>query len=658
MQPFHRLSQRRTTKAALRGALALIVSVVPAWSRDVTFFHTSDTQPDIPTTQELIDGTIRSMNALPGSTYPKDLGGMVAKPRGVIVTGDLTDNASQEQWDIFVHDWGLTGKDGMIHYPMYDGAGNHDGAVSTSAKGIVRRGIIDRNKKRVGVSNISSNGLHYSWDWDDVHFVCLNEYGGMEDDERYQGDAAHGRKRQSYGNPAQQSLQFLEQDLAAKVGSSQRPVILTQHYGFDDFVFHPWGNEAAWWTEPQALRLWDAIEGYNVIAILAGHNGSEASFDWLGITNQHMDDHIKYGVYHLDDEKMTMAIRDSKTDKWVQSWTRSTKVNASLPRELVQGPYLVGGAEAGTMTVCWRLTDNQTCTLMWGDNYFKFDGGKVEVKPYDEHNHLFKYTITNLKPGLSIQYALKIGNSYAPGLFYLPEAEGGKVKFLIADAPVDGTARESLFQTMYEKIYREPGYQSFIVDPGSLIPTTPDLSAWDTQLFSRKKEFRHIRQMLARAPIVSPMGADSAGKTLFPYRYQSCGAYAFDYRPVHVAVLSAQSGLADSSDQRKWLIEDLTASDSPCKMIVWRRSGNSANDQAFEDGLASICQTNDVDFVLSNGNAFYHTERNGTTFVTTAGELSKNGTLLGVTVDGAKVVCEELDVSGKRVSSFEWKVRK
>jgi hypothetical protein len=630
--------------------------LVSAVARDVTFFHVSDTQPDNDGTSKLIHGAIEEINRLPGEPYPAAFGGSVDEPRGIIITGDLTDDSSQQQWDIFLKDWGLTGKEGLVRFPLYEGAGNHDGAVSTAIPGLVRRGIIERNKKRVGVKNLSGNGFHYSYDWDDVHFVCLNEYGGLEKDQRYEGNVAYGRKRQSYGNPAEESLQFLRDDLASQVADSGRPVILYQHYGFDDFVFHPWGNDAAWWTEAQAMRLWDAIEGYNVIAILCGHNGSEATFDWLGIVNQHMDDHVKFGVYRITDDKMIMAIRDSKTQQWGQSWTRPTQVNSSLPPDLVQGPYLVPTKVASEMTVCWRMKSNSECSIQWGTDYFKFEGGSTVVKPYNTDLHLYQYTIKGLAPGASVQYTLKIGDRYAPGMFYTPAAEAKKVKFLVATAPAESVARDRMFKAMVDKIYLDPAYHSFIVDTGSVVPEKQGIGAWDEQLFNRAKSSRHIRQMLARSPLVSTTGLNRGARILFPHDYQKGGAYAYHHEPAHVMVIAAQADLGEASAQARWLVHELEESTSPMKMIVWSPSGDRNRDQTFTDQLATISKKHGVNLILREGDRFAHEERNGTTTITTSATATSIGTLLAVTVENGTVSCQQLDANGGIQEEFKWKL--
>src|SRR6202012_4753456 len=98
-------------------------------------------------------------------------------PRGVIHAGDCIDTGDQAnakaqrtEWSAYVGAFGLTGNDGKLRFPIYEVHGNHD---APRGDGLAVQQIIARNKTRPGVTNTSPNGLHYSWDWDDIHFVCL-----------------------------------------------------------------------------------------------------------------------------------------------------------------------------------------------------------------------------------------------------------------------------------------------------------------------------------------------------------------------------------------------------------------------------------------------------------------------------------------------------
>src|SRR5262249_25344349 len=163
------------------------------------------------------------LNKLPGTPFPEAVGGgTVPAPRGVLHGGDLIDSGDRNgdvyprmhktEWDAYAADFGLDGKDGRLKYPVYEVHGNHD---SPPGDGLVVGKIIERNKKRPGVTHLSKNGLHCSWDWGPVHFVTLGIVVGADPNVK--------RKRRY--NPLD-SLDFLSADLKGKVGDSGRPVVL------------------------------------------------------------------------------------------------------------------------------------------------------------------------------------------------------------------------------------------------------------------------------------------------------------------------------------------------------------------------------------------------------------------------------------------------
>ena len=120
------------------GAILMLASAAQA-ARDLTFFQVSDTHyGKSPVGDKTVPMLVDKMNALPGTPYPAIIGGKVGAPRGVIHTGDITNDGKKEQWLMFVRDYGLTGKDGRLAYPVYETFGNHDGGSS----GVVRKGDV------------------------------------------------------------------------------------------------------------------------------------------------------------------------------------------------------------------------------------------------------------------------------------------------------------------------------------------------------------------------------------------------------------------------------------------------------------------------------------------------------------------------------------
>jgi cytolysin (calcineurin-like family phosphatase) len=248
-------------------------------ARDVTFISTSDCHYREPDHRggchnDLNHASVEEMNRISDLAWPEKLGpDKIAKPRGAVLLGDLIDDGdraekgrgiSAEQYKIFVADFGLDGTDGRLKYPVFEGWGNHDGPPigkeknGFSSQGEIRKRNLIRKEKKL-ISNVSENGLHYSWDWDDVHFVQLGIYPADK-----QNPKVH---YSPVWHDPQSALTFLKDDLARNVGPSGRPVVLMAHCGFD----------TDWWIAPDWADFHQAVKSYNVVLYLYGHTGTGVS---------------------------------------------------------------------------------------------------------------------------------------------------------------------------------------------------------------------------------------------------------------------------------------------------------------------------------------------------------------------------------------------
>lgn len=221
-----------------------------ATSHSLTFFTISDMHYNWPAegNYELQRTAIKAMNELPGTAYPKAIGGVVAAPRGVVVLGDLVESNKTPAYAAWEGDMGLKGEK-LLHYPVYELLGNHDHAGDAGWDGMKRR-----NPLRADVASISPNGYHYSFDWNGIHFVALNICAANGPDPTLE------RKL----NP-RLALDFVKEDLKRNVGESGRPVIILQHF---DLYNH------AWFTQAQVDALGAALAPYNVILLAHGHSHS------------------------------------------------------------------------------------------------------------------------------------------------------------------------------------------------------------------------------------------------------------------------------------------------------------------------------------------------------------------------------------------------
>ena len=206
----------------------------------------------------IIDRINNSRQALAEASHPLKF---------TAIIGDLTDTGSGEEWNKFKRAFGINGE-GEIKIPVYETYGNHDGNID----GAIRSGIVKRNKERNNISAISENGLHYSWNEGNYHFISLGSYPGMEWDPDCEW--CHYFK-ESFRDP-QNSLQFLKDDLANNLKNTDQKVVLFFHYGWDDFSL-------LWWTEEEQENFYNAIRDYNISMIFHGHDHQAENYKWKGI---------------------------------------------------------------------------------------------------------------------------------------------------------------------------------------------------------------------------------------------------------------------------------------------------------------------------------------------------------------------------------------
>lgn len=231
----------------------------------------------------------------------------VSRIRGIIMNGDITQNGrdgrlgSENEYGGFTRIYGLCGNRD-VKFPMFEGYGNHDFfewdhiLYRIPKAHPVADSVSVRNPYRVGLLNTApEKDGHYSWEWDDIHFVQLNLTPSDHDPLH----EVHGVR-----NP-RMALTFLKNDLASHVAGTNKKVIIMSHYG-------PWTTFE--WDQAQIDELYEAIKDYNVIAYLHGHAHATSTYNWRGIPvfnvgspyylNYNADGRGHYSVFRLTQDKL------------------------------------------------------------------------------------------------------------------------------------------------------------------------------------------------------------------------------------------------------------------------------------------------------------------------------------------------------------------
>jgi predicted phosphodiesterase len=280
---------------------------------------------------------VEMLNKLPGTEIPEVAGGgTVLAPRGVIHAGDCIDtgdkaNVKMQETECaaFADVFGLTGRDGRLNLPVYEVHGNHD---SPRGDGLAVKQIIARNQRRPDVTNVSSNGLHYSWDWGRFHFVNLGIVVG------HTADVTRKRRYAPL-----ESLAFLIGDLKEKVGDSGRPVVCTHHVDVLRYAqplpIDDKKAEGMEWDPADVKSFHDALRGYNIAAILYGHTHARNIYRWNGsnkaatdgIPTFNVDNSSHFGgqqqaFFYFETRGDELIVREYRTtDAWqTGSWTPQT----------------------------------------------------------------------------------------------------------------------------------------------------------------------------------------------------------------------------------------------------------------------------------------------------------------------------------------------
>jgi hypothetical protein len=269
--------------ASCASASASASAAERARTRDVTFLVISDTHFGFGGIEAAHEVLVPRLNHIALRDYPPMIGGVVGLPRGLLVTGDLTEWGKVEEWQPFVATYGLTGKEGKVGLPVFEVIGNHDRVHGPWVEQQV-------NARHGG-------GRFYAWSWDDVHFVALGEA------------------------PDDEGLKFLAADLEHV--DRDAPLVVYFHFA----LAGPWST-GNWFAEGTFKeRLAGLLEGRNVAAIFHGHHHATDHYTWHGFDvfkpGAVKDGAHTFAVVHITKDRLTLGSFDWDEDRWSDSFEKS-----------------------------------------------------------------------------------------------------------------------------------------------------------------------------------------------------------------------------------------------------------------------------------------------------------------------------------------------
>jgi 3',5'-cyclic AMP phosphodiesterase CpdA len=249
----------------------LLACAPPPAEEEVTFLVTADTHFGHPGCTEANRRQIEAMLGLPGKPYPAETGGVIGRPRAILVAGDLTESGDAASFEEFLAAYG------SLPFPLYEATGNHD------------RGPPLLRPVLLGVAR-RHGSLTYSFDLGPLRVICLDRY------------------------PDRRNLAWLATDLAPI--PPDRPLVLFFHYP-------PCGPYSDWWTEKEKAAFVRAVEGRRVIAVFCGHWHGSSHTVWNGLdvynvgSPKHSD--RSFAVVRVKGRRFAVALFDQETGAF--RWT-------------------------------------------------------------------------------------------------------------------------------------------------------------------------------------------------------------------------------------------------------------------------------------------------------------------------------------------------
>lgn len=277
---------------------------------------------------------------------------------------------------------------------------------------------------------------------------------------------------------------------------------------------------------------------------------------------------------------------------------------------IVKGPYLMYEGSNTTMTVLWQDNATESNVLRWGTDA-SYSLGSVTVTEYGT-SHQHEYTITGLTPGTKYYY--QVNGSGTGSFVTAPPTTASDARFIAyGDTRTYPANQEKVVSSIRSAYAADPALQSIVLHSGDWVANDTE-SNWTSEWFVPAAQYPNIHAMQAEAPVIGVRGNHEGSgvyyKKYFPYPYEAGFYWSFDYGPAHIIVLDNFTSYAPGSAQYNWLVNDLSTTAKPWKIVtihepIWGAGTEHGNNATSQTYLQPLFTKYGVDLVLTGHNHSY-----------------------------------------------------
>lgn len=327
------------------------------------------------------------------------------------------------------------------------------------------------------------------------------------------------------------------------------------------------------------------------------------------------------------------------------------------PLGFLKSPYLLYANDNTQMTVRWQTTGTMAAKIEWGTTAGYGAQALVTENGSGNYQHQFSYTITGLSPASRTYYRVTAGSATATGSFQTaPAAAATALTFYAYGDNRDGVNdQENVLSQLLHDLDQDPdNRQTFCLHAGDMVRYGEDESFW-VHYFpdvtdTNEVEFPATLRFLASVPVLMALGNHDTYRSdhtlpsrpgdlvrkYWPFAFYAQADrsyYSFDYGPAHFTVLDqyCDSGTytVEGSAQYNWLVDDLTNTTKPWKIVLfhepaWTASlatGFSGDNLDIQRVLCPVFKDKGVKLVIQ-GHAHYYARCNppdGLSYLTLGG---------------------------------------
>jgi len=304
----------------------------------------------------------------------------------------------------------------------------------------------------------------------------------------------------------------------------------------------------------------------------------------------------------------------------------------ALAATLKKGPYLLYSGDPTTMSVLWQSDAAPTASsIEWGLTP-DCTAGAASGRAFGS-DFQFETTLTGLIPGALYYYRVRLDGLLLAGSFRAapPVASTRATFYIYGDSRSNPAMQDTVTASLMRDMRADPNRrQGLILHVGDATRDGTVEANWTTDHFPRTRPHLLDYQANMATAILRGNHDGTSDPALFrkyyPYRYADRAAcyYAFDWGPIHFAIVDDQAARAPGSPQYSWLAGDLSTSLQPWKVVAWHMPayGSGAHASSVTNQLLTsyLVEPTRVAMVVAGHNHDYvRAEKGGVIHLTVGG---------------------------------------